>query len=173
MAFRPMEKSLSYIDIPKPPVLTPARTLAGAPRGALRLRGLAIALGCGVLLALAVWLRPSETGVGTHEQLGLPPCEFLARTGWPCPTCGMTTSFAAMAHGRLALAWRAHPFGVVLFVASVVLFLAGVAEALSGRDWLRRLRPGAWWAWVLVIGVPVGWALKVLMGVLTGTLPMR
>jgi len=85
----------------------------------------------------------------------------------------MTTSFAAMAHGRPALAWRAHPFGVVLFVASVVLFLAGVAEALSGRDWLRRLRPGVWWAWVLVIGVPVGWALKVLMGVLTGTLPMR
>jgi len=168
---RPMEKPLSYIDLPASPVLELASS--SASRNGLRLRGLVVALGCGVLLAFSAWLKPSETGVGTHEQLGLPPCEFMVRTGWPCPTCGMTTSFAALAHGRFALAWRAHPFGAILFVACVVLFLAGGYEALTGRDVLRRLRPGVWWAWVLVVGVMVGWVLKLLIGVATGTLPVR
>ena len=34
--------------------------------------------------------------MGTHQQLGLPPCNFVTLTGYPCPACGMTTSFALL-----------------------------------------------------------------------------
>ncbi|NBO19844.1 MAG: DUF2752 domain-containing protein, partial [Proteobacteria bacterium] len=39
------------------------------------------------------WLTPDARGLGTHEQLGLPPCGFYLWYGLPCPSCGMTTSW--------------------------------------------------------------------------------
>ncbi len=144
-----------------------------AERKQLRIRGLAIALPCWAVLAVAAWLSPSDTGTGTHRKLGLPPCNFLATTGYPCPTCGMTTSMSAMAHGQFALAWLAQPFGMVLFAACVVAAGAGTFEAYTGRNAFARLRPRAWWAFVLVLGVLAGWGLKVWAGIAAGTWPMR
>jgi hypothetical protein len=67
------------------------------------------------VLVLARSLHPDSRGFGTHEQLGLPPCGWLALTDLPCPACGLTTAFAHMARGDLTGAWSAHVFGVVLF----------------------------------------------------------
>lgn len=69
------------------------------------------------VVGVSAGLTPSAAGVGTHMQLGLPACGFLARTGWPCPSCGLTTSFALAARGRFADAAFVQPFGFVLFVA--------------------------------------------------------
>ena len=65
-----------------------------------RFRGALILGPCLAALAVSVWLAPRPAGFGTHRALGLPPCGFLAQTGYPCPSCGMTTAFAAMAHGH-------------------------------------------------------------------------
>ena len=35
-----------------------------------------VAMGLAAVLAVAVHLRPSERGLGTHQQLGLPPSRF-------------------------------------------------------------------------------------------------
>lgn len=78
-----------------------------------------------VVLTLAAGLEPNPLGHGTHTQLGLPPCGFLLVTGYPCPGCGLTTSFAHMMNAELVAALRANAFGVLLFV-SVVGFM-GVA----------------------------------------------
>jgi hypothetical protein len=80
---------------------------------------------------------------------------------------------ASLMRGRVATALRAHPFGAAAGLALMVLALFGVVEAATGRRALRRLRPGAWWAWAVVIGLPVGWGLKILIGLAEGTLPMR
>ena len=180
-----MERSSSYIngldggaaagepaaEVAQAPPFQPRRpTLT---RRQLRIRGLVVAAPIWAAVVVAAWLIPSPTGVGTHSQLGLPPCEFLARTGWPCPSCGLTTSLAAMAHGKVLSAWRAHPFGIVLFAGCVAVGVAGAAEALAGRSVLHLLRPGVWWAWTTVIGVVAGWGLRILLGVADGTLPMR
>ena len=85
----------------------------------------------------------------------------------------MTTSVAAMAHGKVALAWSAHPFGIVLFVATLAAALAGMFEACTGRDAFARLRPGIWWVCVPLLGMLAGWGLKVWAGVSAGTLPLR
>jgi hypothetical protein len=78
---------------------------------------LAFALSALTILAVAANLTPSASGLGTHTQLGLPACGFLSRTGWPCPSCGLTTSFALAARGRFGDAAFVQPFGFCLFVA--------------------------------------------------------
>ena len=73
-----------------------------------------------VTLGLARALTPSQTGFGTHQQLGLPPCTFLHWTGFPCPSCGLTTCFAFAAHGKFVAAFIAQPFGVLLFLLTAL-----------------------------------------------------
>lgn len=66
-------------------------------------------------LGLARYLQPSARGFGTHEQLGLPACTFLTWTGIPCPSCGLTTSFAYAAHWHWWESFLAQPFGLLAF----------------------------------------------------------
>jgi len=60
-------------------------------------------------------LIPKSGGVGTHEELGLPPCGFYLMFHKPCPSCGMTTSFALLMHGKIIQAIKAQPAGVFSF----------------------------------------------------------
>ena len=80
------------------------------------LLGLIGLVGSVAVLTLSFWLSPDPRGYGTHEQLGLAPCSFLAVHGIPCLSCGMTTAFAGMAHLRPDIAVAASPFGALLFL---------------------------------------------------------
>lgn len=91
------------------------------------------ALGLLVVFGVAWRLRPDPRGFGTHTQLGLPPCAFKVVTGTPCPTCGMTTSFAWFARGRLDRSWRANPAGSVLAPVSLLMVPWLLLGALWGR----------------------------------------
>ena len=72
------------------------------------------------LLLTARLLRPSPDGVGTHRQLGLPPCAFLYFTGIPCPGCGLTTSVAHAARFHFYESIITQPFGLVVFFFAVL-----------------------------------------------------
>ena len=81
-----------------------------------------------LVYGLAAWLTPWDAkGAplrhGVHEQLGLAPCLFMEKTGWLCPTCGMTTSFSHVMHGQWQWAWQAHPLGTMFAVVGWVLVL--------------------------------------------------
>ncbi|MBI5515371.1 MAG: DUF2752 domain-containing protein [Deltaproteobacteria bacterium] len=76
-----------------------------------------------VVVVLSAWLQPDPRGFGTHQQLGLPPCNFQELTHVPCPGCGLTTSFARMAHGHALDALRAHLMGPPLFLMTLVVAL--------------------------------------------------
>jgi hypothetical protein len=97
---------------------------------ALSALGLAASI---AVLAIARCLHPSASGVGTHVQLGLPPCRFLAVLGIPCPSCGLTTSFAFAAHLQFEQAFAASPFGLLLFLA-VVLAIPVICIQLYKRS---------------------------------------
>lgn len=133
-----------------------------------RLMGVVLAVPTSTVLGVAAWLSPAAEGVGTHMQLGLSGCSVLTATGWPCPMCGMTTTFAHMAHLSPIEALRTQPFGVALFLATLSLASVGWADLLLGGGRWRRL-----WAWALarevplavltLLGMAVGWAYKVMI----------
>ena len=137
-----------------------------------RWAGLAVAVPCVAMLVTAVMLQPRKAGYGTAEQLGMPSCSRLARTGYPCPTCGMTTSVAQSVRGRVGDAWRAHPFGMVLTAAAAALTVAGILQFVTGAQALRKLHFGWWWALGAVAGVLAGWACMRAAGVAAGKWPI-
>ncbi len=155
--------------------------LHNASPGHVRGTGLVLGVGAWTVLGVARWLVPSPAGVGTHQQLGLAPCTLLSLTGWPCPMCGMTTTFALLAHGRWAEATCNQPFGVVLFLATAVLALAGTVDAMFRAGWIDRIRTvlvrhehrvsivflvglGAGWIWKAVVVHPEVFGLAGVAG---------
>jgi hypothetical protein len=96
---------------------------------------------CGVLTA-ALWLKPAACGYGTHVQLGLPPCAFLRITHLPCPSCGLTTSFAWAVRLRFWNAFLASPFGLLVFFGAVAA-IPGSILLLWRRISFRRITESA------------------------------
>jgi hypothetical protein len=95
--------------------------LSGRVRGTL----VGVAVGLVLVFTIALKLDPYRDGLvwrrATHTQLGLPPCHFLVLTGLPCPSCGMTTSFALLVRGDVVGALRANSVGVLLAVFCLAL----------------------------------------------------
>ena len=104
-----------------------------------RLLGLVLSLGCLSLLVVAAGLSPDAGGFGTHRQLGLQECGFLARTGLPCPACGMTTSFAWFARGNVPASFYVQPMGCVLAIISAMCVWAGGYAAVTGKPIHRAM----------------------------------
>lgn len=116
----------------------------------------ALAVCAALVLIVARLLVPDPHGLGTHTQLGLPRCGFLALFGWPCPACGLTTSFAYMARAQLTAALEAHALGALLFVfllGSVPLSVWASARGLPMTETLARVRPARSGVWLACIAL--------------------
>lgn len=115
-----------------------------------------------VLLAAAA-LTPVALGV-VDRAVRLPaPCPLRAATGLPCPLCGASRAFTALAHGDVGGALAYHLPVVLLAFAAVLLAAAllvapartapparTLAAAAAGRAPLVLLGMGAvFWAWTL------------------------
>jgi hypothetical protein len=114
-------------------------------------------------LIAARLLHPDARGFGTHTQLGLPPCAFRAWTGLPCPTCGLTTSFAYMARLQLTSAFAAHPLGPLLFALTLSLLLCalhGSVRAAQLGATFERLRIRGL-AVIIAISMAVCWLVRI------------
>src|SRR5208337_1636699 len=101
-----------------------------------------LAVMAGGVLGVARRLDPAVRGYGTHTELGLPPCNFLRLTHLPCPSCGMTTSFAWAARMDFWQAFQANPFGLLLFFGTVALIPACIF-LMWRRIPLRRITESA------------------------------
>ena len=108
--------------------------MPGWVRGAL----VGVALGLLGVFGLARWLDPYEADgtprrLGTHTEIGLPPCSFYKLTGMPCASCGMTTSFALLIRGDLLNSLRANYAGTALGLVCLVLIPWCLASAFRQR----------------------------------------
>lgn len=115
------------------------------------------------VLITAALLSPAGEGHGTHTQLGLPPCGFLVYTGYPCPGCGLTTSFAHMVRLEVFGAFHANPFGILLFLctaAMIPLALVGMIRRMPVIDTLDRLHAEKIAIVLSVLSIVV-WGVKV------------
>src|SRR5262245_58612129 len=97
-----------------------------------RAAALIVALACLGVLVVAALLTPNPTGVGTHTALHYKPCDCLALTGVPCPSCGMTTSFAWFARGNLLASLLVQPMGMVLALLTAAAFWVALYMGLTG-----------------------------------------
>jgi hypothetical protein len=121
------------------------------------------ALAAATVLVIAWILTPSEDGLGTHQQMGLPPCNWIVAANMPCPTCGMTTAFSFAAHGNLLESFRTQPLGALLAVMTAMVVLIGGWTAVSGS----MIAPffsgmfGKRLLWVFVAMLLVAWIYKI------------
>jgi len=133
-----------------------------------RLIGLWMLVPSATVLYLAAHLSPDPSGVGTPTQLGLGTCTLLLLTDWPCPMCGMTTTFSHLAHGELLAGFLNQPFGLVLFALTLGAALLGLWEVLLARGQAAQV---FYWALgrdfvivsVALAGLIGGWIYKVLL----------
>lgn len=83
-----------------------------------------------LIFSIAIYLDPyfrDDSGkiIGarrqaTHTTMGLPPCTFYETTGLPCPSCGMTSSFALLIRGDLLHSVQANFVGTMLGVVCLL-----------------------------------------------------
>lgn len=131
MAIVPAQATEMDLDYDPPPK---RRHLAWWVRGIL----LAIAAAWVGVFWIATRLDPYRDGrvwfQETHTQLGLPPCTFKTFTGgMPCPSCGMTTSFALLVRGDLWHSLQANAAGTSLALFGMIFVLWAVASVARGR----------------------------------------
>ena len=114
-----------------------------------------------VPLIIAAFLNPAPEGLGTHKQLGKPACGFYVRSGYPCPTCGMTTAFAHTVRGQLYQAFAVQPAGALAALLCAVGAVGGIYIAATGRRIDHYLVRINWILGIFIVAVVVlaswGW----------------
>src|SRR5260370_8203293 len=96
----------------------------------------------------------------THTQLGLPPCNFKVVTGLPCPSCGMTTSFALLVHGDFRNSLRANAVGTLLAIFCLAFIPWSLFSAVRGRSLfvVSLEKSETWLVIVLITPLLLRWA---------------
>lgn len=144
------------------PTVPPTQQHTGG--SARRAVALGVALAAIALLGVAAWLRPDTAGHGTHTQLGMPKCQWVAFFDKPCLTCGMTTSFSLAADARLDRSFINQPMGAALAVVTAAVFWGCVHAGVIGV----RIGPmfrGIWTRWtvgLVVVGFLGAWGYKIV-----------
>ena len=130
-----------------------------------------IAAGLVAVFAIAGWLNPYDASgrprrMETHLQLGLPPCTFRVVTGVPCPSCGMTTSFALLVRGDVGNSLRANAVGTLLAGFCLALIPWCLVCALWGRPFgvVALDRALTWVAVVFVALLLARWLVVLGLG---------
>ncbi|MDZ7333833.1 MAG: DUF2752 domain-containing protein [candidate division KSB1 bacterium] len=101
-----------------------------------------------ILLVSLVW-NPGETRLFS--------CYFRELTGYPCPSCGLTRSFHAIAHLEFQQAVKFHPMGLILY-ATLLLFLFITLMEIILKRAIRVVMP-VWMKITAFGGVFAFWAV--------------
>ena len=126
------------------------------------------------IIAIAFWtvviiawnIVPDAKGFGSHQQIGIPKCQWIRESNTPCPTCGMTTAYSLTVRGRIVSAFLTQPAGCILAITHIILTGLFSWIAISGKY------PFYFTAWVnyntnkliisLIIIILLGWFLTYL-----------
>ena len=135
-----------------------------------RLLGALLLIFTVTIVGTAAYLEPDPygTGVGTHTLLGMEECSFLVALGFPCPFCGLTTTFCYVAHLQLVEGFCNQPFGFGLFVVVLLLMVISFMDVIFPKNRLWNLI-----SWIkrnqvvvlscFVIPLLLGWFYKIVL----------
>jgi hypothetical protein len=106
--------------------------------------------------------------LGTHQQLGLPECNFKSLVGIPCPSCGMTTSFSLLVRADVWNSLKANFAGTVLATLGLLFIPWALASAFLGRFvFVRSIEILAFWIALGFLVLLFGrWAIVVILELL-------
>lgn len=107
-----------------------------APRARVDGRRNALAVAGVGVAALVAAAALSPAAIANGPEL----CPFARMTGLPCPACGLTRSWVALAHGDLAASFTVNAFGPLFLMATIIVTVGAIAELVTGRPILARLR---------------------------------
>lgn len=150
----------SSSDVMRSPILAPPPALPSAPRWQVAKRAGLLAAAALALILLA--------GVIQHRAIALPPCGLKTLSGLPCPACGSTRAFAALATGDVGHAFVLNPLAVAsVFVIGLAALLTCLDAALVAGRGARRIsgaltpRVLGWGTGMLVVA---NWAYLIVEG---------
>jgi Protein of unknown function (DUF2752) len=113
-----------------------------------------------MFVAALLWHPPDEGGTIF--------CPFRALTHYPCPGCGMTRAFCALAHFEFRRAVKFNAFSPLLFLAALVAWANAAATAFRlerVRLFFARLpRPTPAATKVMLAFVVLWWAARLVIG---------
>ena len=89
----------------------------------------------------------------------------MTLTGFACPMCGATTTFALMADLQWVQGFLNQPFAALLFLGTMVGFVVSVVETMRPRQlWTRILKQvEPWELWIAVgtiVTMGLAWLYK-------------
>jgi hypothetical protein len=129
-----------------------------------------LVLACALALPVALFvlgraLQPDPRGWGTHEQLGFRPCSPMSRWNVPCPGCGVTTSIALAARGRVLDGLCTQPFGLVALATALAAATWAFLGHARGRDLYAELPRVRWrrWGSALATLAFLAWVYKLML----------
>lgn len=96
-------------------------------RPAAKERKIAAAISAGIVVFFGGLCLLQQAGFDFGLLFG--PCGLRMRTGWTCPTCGMTTAALAFARGDVLSAFYAQP--AAAFLCSLLVVIAFFAFLVS------------------------------------------
>lgn len=103
---------------------------------------------------VAVQMKPDSRGFGTHQQLGFAPCVIRNRYSFPCPSCGMTTSFSHFVRGQIRQSAQANTSGLVLAMVCLVMIPWSWISVFRKQLWLIS-HPENSFIWLMCILVTI------------------
>ena len=124
---------------------------------------------CAAMMALALYLHPDPFGIGmgTHQELGLPPCGWQQHLGIPCPTCGCTTAVSYFAHAHPLKSFLTQPFGfAVALIATLLLPLTlwGIVTGQwKGPSTFKLAWYWPWWTYGSIALLALAWVYKLII----------
>lgn len=111
-----------------------------------------------------VWLA----GVIQQRSIPMPACNFRLVVGIPCPGCGGTRAFAALAGGDVRRALAMNPLAVVGALAALAAFPLTALDTRLADGWgtrlVRRTVRGRVLRWGLAALVIANWAYLIFEG---------
>lgn len=97
--------------------------------------------GLSVIFLASVVFRPSV--VGPYDDY-FTICGFKNITGLPCPGCGLTHSFCALAKGDLLSAVAFNALGPLLFLALALIWVRAALVLASNRERVAAIDRFTW-----------------------------